>query len=64
MKNKAFEALLESINAQLQILKSNGYGIYDTENTEYFISSIKYNPETDQLEFETVEDPTRGEEEE
>lgn len=62
MKNKAFEALVESFNAQLQILKNNGYCIYDTDNPEYFISGIKYNPENDQLEFETVEDLDRREE--
>lgn len=64
MANKAFEALMESMNAQLQILKNNGYAIYDRENPDYFISAIKYNRETDQLEFETEKEFEEVEEEE
>lgn len=61
MANKAFEALVESFNAQLIAMTNNGYAIYDTENPDYFISGIKYSPENDQLEFETVKDLARKE---
>lgn len=56
MANKCFEALLESINAQLSILAKNGYKIYDAENPNYFISKIGYCKEDDQLEFKCMED--------
>lgn len=56
MKNKAFESLIEIVNAQLQILKNNGYAIYDKDNPEYFINAVKYNPKNDQVEYETEED--------
>lgn len=61
MVNKAFEVLVESVNTQLQVLKNNGYAIYDAENPEHFISSIKYSKENDQIEFETVKDISREE---
>lgn len=64
MTNKAFETLVESFNAQLTAMTNNGYAIYDADNPDYFISGIKYNPENDQVEFETVEDLARREEEE
>lgn len=51
MENKASEAIVESLNSQLAILSKNGYAIYDREN-----------PETDQLEFETVRDQSVKEE--
>lgn len=59
--NKAFEALLESFNAQLTVLTNNGYAIYDAENPDHFISGVKYNRENDQIEFETIKDVTREE---
>lgn len=53
--NKAFTALLESINSQLKILNDNGFKIFDMENPEYFISSIKYDKESDEIMFFTAE---------
>lgn len=63
MVNKAFEALVESFNAQLAAMTNNGYAIYDADNPDYFISGIKYSKENGQLQFETVEDFARKEEE-
>ncbi|KOR24155.1 hypothetical protein [Clostridium sp. L74] len=54
--DKAFKTMLESINAQLNILNRNGYAIYDADNPEYFISCIKYDSNSDEVIFETMED--------
>lgn len=57
MKDKAFQTLIESINAQLEVLSENGYKIYDTENPEFFISNIRFDKEDNLIKFDTVEDP-------
>ncbi|KZL94329.1 hypothetical protein [Clostridium magnum] len=62
MANKAFETIVESFNAQLDVLNNNGYSIYDADNPDYFILRARYNGENDQIEFETVLDPNRKEE--
>lgn len=56
MHNKAFQALVESINAQIQVLNNNGYQIYDADNPDYFISGIRYDNRDDEIKFETKED--------
>lgn len=53
LKNKSFEALIEGFNAHLKAMTENGYPIHDTENPEFFISRVFYNPESDQIEFQT-----------
>ncbi|MDS1004973.1 hypothetical protein P9J83_15925 [Clostridium sporogenes] len=57
--DKAFKTILESINAQLNVLNKNGYAIYDLENPEYFISGVKYDSDNDEVVFKTTEDESK-----
>ncbi|NME95324.1 hypothetical protein HF847_04865 [Clostridium cochlearium] len=59
MQTKAFETMLESINAQIGVLVKNGYPIYDVENPEYFISGIRYDKDNDDVVFETMIDKSK-----
>ncbi|MBU3193489.1 hypothetical protein [Clostridium algidicarnis] len=49
MKNKAFKAILEALEANLNILNYNGFEIYDAENRNFYIESIEYNKEEDKI---------------
>lgn len=51
----AFKILMEIVNAILAILNENGYKIYDAENTEYFISKVRYDKEDDKIKFDVEE---------
>ncbi|AJE10902.1 hypothetical protein [Clostridium botulinum] len=57
--DNSFKTLIQSINAQLAVLNENGYSIYDIENPEYFISSVKYDSNSDEVVFETMEDKSK-----
>jgi hypothetical protein len=55
MPNAAvFQALLESLQAQLAALNKANIRLYDCENPEFFVSNIKYDHDDDKiyLEFE------------
>lgn len=55
MPNAAvFQALLESLQAQLTALNKANIRLYDCENPEFFVSNIKYDHDDDKiyLEFE------------
>ncbi|WP_199851233.1 hypothetical protein [Clostridium botulinum] len=54
--DNSFKTLIQSINAQLAVLNENRYAIYGIENPEYFISGIKYDNDSDEIVFETIED--------
>ncbi len=54
--DNSFKTLIQSINAQLAVLNKNGYAIYDADNPEYFISGVKYDSDSDEVVFETMED--------
>ncbi|HCL4447545.1 TPA: hypothetical protein N2D04_002609 [Clostridium botulinum] len=57
--DNSFKTLIQSINAQLAILNENGYAIYDIENPEYFISGIRYDSDSEDIVFETMEDESK-----
>ncbi|MET7041066.1 hypothetical protein WBZ18_03590 [Clostridium botulinum] len=57
--DNSFKTLMQSINAQLAILNENGYAIYDIENPEYFISGIRYDSDSEDIVFETMEDESK-----
>ncbi|APQ76170.1 hypothetical protein [Clostridium botulinum] len=57
--DNSFKTLIQSINAQLAVLNKNGYAIYDADNQEYFISSVKYDSDSDEVVFETIEDKSK-----
>ncbi|WP_243682205.1 hypothetical protein [Clostridium botulinum] len=57
--DNSFKTLIQSINAQLAVLNENGYSIYDIENPEYFISGVKYDGDSDEVVFETMEDKSK-----
>ncbi|EPY2285853.1 hypothetical protein ACXAT6_003105 [Clostridium sporogenes] len=57
--DNSFKALIQSINAQLAVLNENGYSIYDADNPEYFISGVKYDSDSDEVVFETMEDKSK-----
>ncbi|MCT8978277.1 hypothetical protein N4T77_16945 [Clostridium sp. CX1] len=59
--NKAFETLIESINAQIFILLKNGYKIHDAENLEFFISEIRYDNQDNTIKFDLLEDKNKRE---
>lgn len=61
MSNPAFKTMIESINAQLEVLNRNGYPLYDADNRDYFMSNIKYDSDSDQIIFETLEEKTQKE---
>jgi len=47
--NTCFEILMDIINSALKILNSKGYHIRDPLNEEFYIESVYYNPEDDEL---------------
>ncbi|WP_163220757.1 hypothetical protein [Clostridium sporogenes] len=53
--DNSFKTLIESINAQIEVLYSNGYAIYDWENPERFISKVEYDKNADEIVFKTME---------
>ncbi|MDU4596493.1 hypothetical protein [Clostridium botulinum] len=57
MANPAFKSLLEGFNSQIKIMNENGLKVYDADNPEYFITSVKYDTSDDKLIFNTAEDP-------
>jgi len=57
--DNSFKTLIQSINAQLAVLNENGYSIYDIDNPEYFISGVKYDSDSDEVVFETIEDKSK-----
>lgn len=57
MANPAFKSLLEGFNSQIKIMNENGLKVYDADNPEYFITSVKYDTNDDKLIFNTDEDP-------
>ncbi|WP_158644209.1 hypothetical protein [Clostridium botulinum] len=57
--DNSFKTLIQSINAQLAVLNENGYSIYDIDNSEYFISGVKYDSDSDEVVFETMEDKSK-----
>lgn len=59
--DRAFKALVEVMNSQIQSLIARGYLIYDADNRDYFISGIRYDNQDDKMIFETVEDRTQKE---
>lgn len=52
----SFDILMEIINCFLKIMNSKGYHIRDSENPEFFIESVYYDPETDELYCSFKED--------
>lgn len=54
--DKTFETLIESINAQLNVLLKNGFKIHDAENLEYFISGVRYDSEDNLIKFDLLEE--------
>lgn len=57
--DNSFKTLIQNINAQISSLNRNGFKIYDWENPEYFISSVKYDSNSDEVVFETMEDESK-----
>ncbi|EKN40724.1 hypothetical protein [Clostridium botulinum] len=57
--DNSFKTLIESINAQIEVLHSNGYVIYDWENPEHFISKVEYDKNADEIVFKTMEDESK-----
>jgi hypothetical protein len=47
--NTCFEILMDIINSALKILNSKGYHIRDPLNEEFYIESVYYNSEDDEL---------------
>lgn len=56
MPNKAFQSMLETLAAQIDILNKNGYKLYDIENPDHYISGIEYDGKSDKLFIKFEED--------
>ncbi len=56
MSSKNLNIILEIINSNIAILNANGYEVYDSENEDWFLKEIKYNPEDDKMYFKCEED--------
>jgi len=52
----SFKILMEILNSTLQILNSKGYHIRDPLDKGYYIHSIYYDPENDELYFKAKEE--------
>lgn len=53
---KSFEILMDILNTILNILNKNSWFIRDSLNEEHYISKIYYDPESDELYFDTEEE--------
>lgn len=53
---KSLEVLINSINAQIEELNKANFKIYDADNREYFIDTVSYCSEDDNLIFNCKED--------
>ncbi len=51
-----FNTLMSNLNAQIKALNDNNFKLYDTENREYFIDTIRYDKDEDKLVCEFKED--------
>lgn len=60
MPNKAFQSMLETLAAQIEILNKNGYKLYDIENPDYYISGVEYDGESDKLFIKFEEEKELG----
>ncbi|WP_169738160.1 hypothetical protein [Clostridium akagii] len=52
----AFNTLISNLNAQIKALNDNNFKLYDAENREYFIDTIRYDKDEDKLVCEFKED--------
>ena len=53
---KAFKVLLKILVAIINILNEEGFKVYDSDYTDWYISNIRYDGNTDRLYFDTKED--------
>ncbi len=53
--NTCFEILMDIINGALKILNSKGYHLRDPLNYEFYVESVYYNPEDDELYCNFIE---------
>ncbi len=51
----SFVILMDVINSALKVLNSNGYFLRDSENEKFYIESVYYDPEDDELYCEFIE---------
>lgn len=56
MANPAFTTLMDSLNAQIQVLNKTGFKLYDGENREYFIGKLRYDSNDDKIICDFEED--------
>ena len=55
LMNTAFEILLKMINGALKTLNSKGYHLRDPLNEEFYIESVHYDPEDDEIYCNFIE---------
>lgn len=53
---KAFKVLLKILVSIVNILNEEGFKLYDSDNTDWYISNIRYDSNDDRLYFDTKED--------
>lgn len=54
--DKNFKVLLDILNDTIAVLNNNNRAIFDYDNTEFYISEIVYDSETDKIYFKTEEE--------
>jgi hypothetical protein len=56
--SSSFEILIDIINGALEAMNTKGYHIRDPLNPEYYIESVYYDPDNDELYCEMVNEET------
>ncbi|NLK93898.1 MAG: hypothetical protein GX275_01725 [Clostridiales bacterium] len=52
----AIDVLINSINAQIEELNKANFKLYDSNDVDWYLKNIEYNPLEDRLYFNTKED--------